>query len=243
MHKIAAGVLAVLPALAAAQGLGERNISRPVEPGEVAPYAAPRGHAGDAAEAPSLHVPPPAGSTLQDWYARQGRPTVVLFFDRRMERLPSGWDGTARVMISRDKEAEGKTETENLSIALERKEARRPLLGRSAVVRLVEHALLAELQRARIKLVDPSLVERARAGAKGDTEFDSLKGAAGYILEIELAATDGAVSMIGGLKRLAGGEIVATVRAPVEDDLHDPAAADRLAKGFIKRLLNAQPSV
>lgn len=216
----------------------ERMLPRPVEPGIVAPHQAVAPHAADVGETGSLQVPAPAGSTLQEWYAKQGRPAVALFFDRRLERLPAGWDGTARLMIASEKNAGGKSETENLSIALERKAPRASLQQRDPVVRLVEHSLLHELQRMRVKLVDPSVVERALAakGKGGDTEYDALKGAAGYLLEIELAATGPEVSMIGGLKSLSG-EIVASVRTPVQSDLRDAAAADALARAFVRKLL------
>ena len=118
-------------------------------------------------------------------------------------------------MIASEKQAGGKTETENISIALEHKAPRGSLQQRRPVVQLVENSLLRELQHMRVRLVDPSVVERALAakGKGGDTEYDALRGAAGYLLEIELAATGAEVSMIGGLKSLAG-DIVATVRAP-----------------------------
>lgn len=216
----------------------ERMLTRPVEPGVVAPHRGSAAHTADIGETGSLHVAAAPGSTLQDWYAKQGRPAVALFFDRRLERLPAGWDGTARVMIASEKSAGGKSETENISIALEHKAPRGSLQQRRPVVQLVENSLLRELQRMRVRLVDPSVVERAQAarGKGGDTEYDALKGAAGYLLEIELAATGAEVSMIGGLKSMSG-EIVATVRAPVQDDLRDPAAADALARDFIRKLL------
>lgn len=208
----------------------ERMLTQPVEPGVVAPHRPGAAHAGDVGETGSLRQSAPAGSTLNDWYAKQGRPAVALFFDRRMERLPAGWDGTARVLISAG--------NESVSVGVEHKAARVSLQQRHPVVRLVENALQRELQRMRVKLVDPSVVERALAakGQGGDTEYDALKGAAGYLLEIELAATGPEVSMIGGLKSLAG-EIVASVRTPVEQDLRDSAAADALARAFVRKLL------
>lgn len=243
--RAAAFSLSALLALASAGAQAqlfetERMLTKPVEPGVVAPHKPAAAHAGDVGETGSLHVAAAPGSTLQDWYAKQGRPAVALFFDRRLERLPAGWDGTARVMIASEKNAGGKTETENISIALEQKAPRGSLQQRRPVVQLVENSLLRELQRMRVRLVDPSVVERALAakGKGGDTEYDGLKGAAGYLLEIELAATGAEVSMIGGLKSLTG-EIVATVRAPVQDDLRDPAAADALARDFIRKLLAA----
>lgn len=235
-------VLVSIGGAASAQLLGERMLPQPVEPGVVAPHVPTARHGADVGETGSLAVAAAPGSTLRDWYADKGRPTVALFFDRRLERVPVGWDGSARVTIAREQTGGGKTETENVAIALERKPARGALGARPALVQSIENALLRELQRERIRLVDPALVERAVAarGKGGDTEYEGLKGSAAYLFEVQLASTGGAVSMIGGLKSLAGGEIVATVRAPVEADLADPAAADALARSLVKRLLQFQ---
>jgi hypothetical protein len=237
MHLAAAALL--LSGSAVAQTLvPERLLPQPAEPGQVAPWQPSGTAVRDPGETASLHVAP-SGPTLQDWYTRQGRPAVVLFFDRRLERVPAGWDGTARLTISREKTAGGQTETDHVVVGVEEKTKTRPLRSRSPVVKLVEQSLTQEMQRARIRMVDPTFAERAHAArAKGgDTEFDSLKGAAGYVLEVELAATGGSVSMLGGLKNVSSGEIVASVRMPVEQDLRDPAATDALARSFIKRLM------
>lgn len=236
---LAAGVLHTA---AAAQSLiEERVLPKAVEPGQVAPWRPAATAPADPAETGSLYVAP-SGPTLADWYAKQGRPALVLFFDRRLEHLPPGWDGTARLMFAHEKQSGGKTETETLSVGIERKAPVRSLRARSPVVQLVENSLTREMHRAGLKAIDPSFAERAHAARSkgGDTEFDSLKGAAGYVLEIELAATGTAVSMLGSLKSLGSGEIVATVRQPVEHDLRDPADADALARGFFKRLLAFQ---
>ncbi len=232
-------------ACAQVQLFSEKLLPQPIEPGTVAPHQPTARHSADVGATGMLNTPPAPGSTLQDWYARQGRPAVALFFDRRLERVPAGWDGTARLTIASEKVAGGKTETENVAIALERKAARAPLGARPALVQLVENALQRELQRERFRLVDPALVERAQSarGKPGDTEFDGLRGAAAYLLEVELAATGSAVSMIGGLKSLGNGEIVATVRTPVDRDLADPAAADALARALVKRLLGTQTTL
>lgn len=220
--------------------LAERDLTRPVEPGRVAPWQGGSAAAADVQETGSLHQRPAPGSTLQDWYGRQGRPVVALLFDRRLEHLPAGWTGTARLAIAGEKQAGGKTESANVTIAVERNVARPSVRQRPAVVQLVENALLQALQQAQVRLADPTLAERAQSarGKGGDTEYDGLKAAAGYVLEIELAATGAQVSMIGGLKSLSGA-LVTTVRTPVEDDLDSPAAADALARHFVRRLLGA----
>ena len=52
----------------------ERMLTTPVEPGVVAPHRPTAAHAGDVGETGSLQVAAAPGSTLQDWYTRQGRP-------------------------------------------------------------------------------------------------------------------------------------------------------------------------
>jgi hypothetical protein len=166
---------------------------------------------------------------------------MILFFDRRLERLPPGWNGTVRMKIAHESTAAGKTETEQVTLGMERQAPVRSVRQRTPVGQLLENAIAQELHRMRLRLVDPTFAERALAsqGKGGDTEFDSIKGAARYVFEVELAATGEAVWMIGELKSVGGGEIVATVRQPVEHDLHDPGDADALARAFVKRLLES----
>lgn len=239
--------LATLQGIASAQFLEtERMLTRPIEPGVVAPHRGTPNYVGDVIETGSLHTPPAPGSTLHEWYIKLGRPAVALFVDRRLERLAAGWDGTARLMIASEKQADGKTESENLSIALEHKSPRSSEQSRDPVVRLLENALLRELRRVRFKLIDPIVVERALAArnmARGDTEFDSLKGAAAFLLEVQVTATGSALSMIGGLKNLNSGEVVATVRTPVERHLADPEVTEALARAFVGKMINMQFSL
>ena len=235
-----------LSATAQAQTLGgERMLPQPVDPGRVAPWR-PAGAAPlDPGESRSLYVAP-TGPTLADWYAAQGRPALALFFDRRLERLPPGWDGTARLRFGYEGgDGQRTTEVRQLTIGVEHKEATRSVRERSPLVVLIEGALLRELQSARLRLVDPTVAERALASRKGggDTEFDSLRNAANYVLEVELVAAGDSVSMVGNLKNLRNSEMVATVRQPVEQDLRSHAEVDVLAQRFVRRLLAvpAQP--
>ena len=133
-HLSACGL--ALAALALCEGAGaqvlgeERMLPQPVEAGRVAPWQPNAVQVRDPGETQSLYVPP-SGPTLHDWYARQGRPVVVLFFDRRLERVPAGWDGRARLTIARETNAAGKTETENIVVGLEEKTHTGSLRGRS----------------------------------------------------------------------------------------------------------------
>lgn len=130
-------------------------------------------------------------------------------------------------------------ENEQLTVGVERKAPTRSVRDRSPLALLMEGALLRELQSSRLNLVDPTLAERTLAarGHGGDTEFDSLHGAASYLLEVELVPGADSVSLIGSLKGLRNSDIIASVRQPVEHDLRNPADIDALARVFVRRLL------
>lgn len=240
LHRflLLAFALAALAPARAQIGPEERMLPQPIEPGRIAPWRPAAPVPADPGETGSMRVAP-TGPTLADWYTAQGRPVIALFFDRRLERLPAGWDGTSRLRIGFDGTDGRTTVKEQLTIGVERKAAAPSVRARSPVVVLIEGALLRELQASRLKLVDPTFAERALASrnGNGDTEFDSLRNTAGYILEVEMVPVGDTVSMIGNLKGLRNSELVATVRQPVEHDLRSPSDVDALARVFVRRLL------
>lgn len=219
----------------------DRMLPKPVEPGSVAPMREAPRTAGDPAETDLMAVAAPGLPTLQDWYSQQARPGIVLFFDRRLERLPADWRGTSRLTIARDKKVGATVETENLTLGVEVKASRASVASQSPLAQSIENAIIRELQRTRFKLIDPTLVERGMA-SKGmgerDTEFSSLQGSADYLLEVGLVSSGGVVSMLGSFKRIRSGEVVATVRAPSEGPFDDASTPDILARAFVKRLLS-----
>jgi hypothetical protein len=73
---------AALHAQIVQQPFAERQLAVPVAPGAVAPWRPAMPAAADPRETGSLHVAP-TGPTLADWYQSQGRPALVLLFDRR----------------------------------------------------------------------------------------------------------------------------------------------------------------
>lgn len=217
---------------------GERQLAVPVAPGSVAPWRGGAPAVGDPGETGTLHVAP-TGPTLADWYQAQGRPALVLFFDRRLERMPAGWDGTSRLRIAYEGKDRSNAVNEQLIVGYERKAPTPSVRDRHPLAVLMEGALLRELQSSRVRLVDPTVAERTLTarGRGGDTEFDALNGAAGYMLEVELVPVGASVSLAGSLKSLRTSEIVASVRQPVEQDLRNPAEVDALARQFVRRLL------
>jgi hypothetical protein len=158
--------------------------------------------------------------------------------------MPAGWDGTSRLRIAYEGRDRSNQVSEQMIVGIEHKARARSVRDRMPLAVLMEGALLRELQSSRVKLVDPTVAERALAarGRGGDTEFDALQGAAGYMLEVELVPVADSVSLVGTLKGLRTSEIVASVRQPVEQDLRDPADVDALARRFV-RLLLVTPAV
>ena len=240
-HLLALLACTALPAALHAQivePFGERQLAVPVAPGAVAPYGGTSRPMADPGETGSLHVAP-SGPTLADWYAQQGRPALVLFFDRHLERMPAGWDGTSRLRISFEGRSGGSSVNEQTIVGVEHKAPTPSSRNRMPLAVLMESALLRELQSSRMKLVDPAVAERTLTarGRGGDTEFDALHGAAGYMLEVQLVPVADSVSLVGSLKGLRTSEIVAIVRQPVQQDLRNPADIDALARLFVRRLL------
>lgn len=242
MARILAPLLLALGFASAAQAQilnNERMLPQPVEPGRIAPWRPAAPVAADPGEAGSLRTAP-TGPSLAEWYAAQGRPALALFFDRRLERLPAGWDGTARLRFGFERtDGQRVTEERQLTVGIERKAAAPSVREREPLVVLIEGALLREMQTARLRLIDPTVAERALAARNrnADTEFESLRNAANYMLEVELVPSGDSISMVGHLKNLRTSELVATVRQPVEQDLRSHEEVDALARLFVRRLL------
>lgn len=240
-RSVAALVVAISAAAPSAAQLltKEKNITVPVETGGVAPWKPAAGAVVDPGETGSLAAPA-NGRTLADWYVQQGSPSIALLVDRRLERLPADWDGTSRLVIAGERNADGKKQTAAVTIGVEQKARQVLQRDRRPLVKLLEDALVREMQLVRFKLIDPTLTERALSsrGQGGDTEYQSLKGAAGYILELEMTPNGGGVVLIGSLKNLSTGAIVANVRQPVEQDLAG-SGTEVLAKAFVRRLTSS----
>lgn len=225
------------PTLEPAFGVHE-ELSKQVAPGNVAQWRFNPQKLNDPTETGSLAQKLP-GLRLADWYTRKGSPFVVVYVDRRLERLPSDWNGSARLMIAEEANIDGKMQTSNVTIGLEHRTTLSSVRDRTSLVKLVEDALVRELKTARFKLVDPTIAERAlsnRTKGSSDTEYLALKGSAAFILEVELTPSQGIVLMIGSLKNINSGEIVANVRQQVYQDI-DGAGTEVLARAFVNRML------
>jgi len=237
-----------------------QGITKPVEPGVVPPN-----------EGVQTFVPPPGESdqrvldtragkfTVRQWYEGLDRPPVALYFLQRLGRVPPGWYGKYRVVIAGSREEswdnqydEGKKDAgkENLNgkvtLGVERNTADDGTRARSPFVALVESSVLQELQAANFRLVDTGLVERAlvaKRGDKGDHEYDALAAAARIMLEIEIVGTAGEAQIMGTLKSLKSGQILAIARVPVRNRLESASGVQSLSKALVRKLAESSVSV
>lgn len=235
----------------------KQTITQPVEPGVIPPYQAPATVEPDA-EAPASRADRGTdGLTLHDWYWGQNQPRIALYFIERLGRLPPGWYGNTRFVVSGAHEGsweESSTHADSLGNSSGRQsESGQLTLGvehntegsgsraRLPGVGLVESLLTQELQGAKFRVVDSGLVERAlvaKRGAKGDHEYDALASAASLILEVEFVGID-EPQLLGTLKALGSGQIVALARVPVRGRLDSTSGAKSLARDLVRHLSEA----
>ncbi|MBQ5947452.1 hypothetical protein [Massilia sp. ST3] len=225
-------IFAALVALAGAAGAQNLTAPATLPPaqGQVQGYTDPA-PAGMIAETPG------AGS-FQQWYVGQRRPAMVVYFDRKLEQLPPGWQGRDRLLVEETTKAQGKEENRRLTVGFERNtaQAARPV---SQFAQLFQNALEAELKRQSLRVLDGKVLHRKEAagGRGGDIEYSSLKGAARFVFEVELLVLNGEWELVGVLKDIRNGDLTASVRLPVEN-LGNHAAIERAARSLVRRLMH-----
>ena len=192
----------------------------------------------DAAETPMMALPSSAG-TLAEWYAAQKRPPLVVYFDKKLNQLPPGWRGERRLLIEDASVAAGKEETRRTTIGVQRNttvEAEQV----SQFARMFQLSLQQELKRQTFHVLDSTYLHRRMAASNRseskDIEYDSLDKSARLIFEVELLVVGGECELVGALKDVRSGDIVATVRLPVEG-LDSPASLDRASRTLVQHLL------
>lgn len=229
MRRLMFAALMAASALAGAQNL-------------VAPTALPPAQAqaqGYADPAPTAVIADtPGAGSFQQWYVAQRRPAMVVYFDRKLEQLPAGWQGRERVLVEETTKAQGKEENRRLTVGVERNtaQAARPV---SQFAQLFQNALEQELKRQSLRVLDGKVLHRKEAagGRGGDIEYASLKGAARFVFEVELLQLNGEWELVGVLKDIHNGDLTATVRLPVEN-LGNHAAIERAARSLVRRLMH-----
>jgi hypothetical protein len=223
---------------------GDRQLERPVDAGSVPAYEQPAPISQDISDTAMLSPLVPEGKTLLTWYKEQSNPKLVLYFDRRLEGIPPGWQGSTRLLIEHSRNNDGKQDNGQVSIGIQKNTAQSISSERSDIIRLIEQSLLRELQRREFKLIDPILVERihtSNKGANGDHEFDSLKGTAKLLLDVQLAASGTSLHMLANLKDLQSGELLAAIEIPVENSLAVSKNIDATTKKLMKKLTSFAP--
>lgn len=227
----------VLASLVLAAGAAQAQVMGAPEP--IARAAAPVTAPMDAAEA-GMMVQPSNGGSFRQWYAGQKRPALVVYFDKRLDQLPPGWTGGTRLLIEENSQYGKEVETRKLTVGVQHNTAVSSA-RRSQFATLVEQALQQEMKREQFKVLDGAVLHRKQAasqpGEGSDIEYDSLKKSVRLVFEVQLAFIDGGADMLGVMKDIHSGDIVATVRMPVEGALDTREGIDRAARRLVQRLL------
>jgi hypothetical protein len=193
----------------------------------------------DAQETAMLASEPSAGGFGQ-WYAKQGRPAVVIYFDRQLARVPSGWQGLSRLLIEDNGSIGDKEHKRTITVGMQRNtEHSAPAKGQFA--KLFEQSLSQELKRQNVRVLDGVYLQRkltAQGGHKGsDAEFESLNRSARFVFEVELVAIIATeLEVIANLKDIKTGEITTSVRQSAEG-LTSASEIDRLTRALVRRLM------
>ena len=192
----------------------------------------------DTAEAPMMAQPSLAG-TLAEWYAAQKRPPLVVYFDRKLNQLPPGWRGERRLLIEDATVGAGRDATQRIAIGVQRNTAVEAEQV-SQFARMFQLSLQQELKKQTFHVLDSTYLHRRMAASNRsdstDIEYDSLDQSARLILEVELLVVGGECELVGALKNVRTGDIVVTVRLPVEG-LDSPASLDRASRALVQHLL------
>ena len=197
---------------------------------------APPHTAADAAEAPMLAAPSMAG-TLQEWYAKQNRPPLVVYFNKKLDQLPPGWRGSSRLLV----EDKAKGETRRVTIGVEHNSQQQAAL-KSDFANVFEQSLAQEMKRGNFRLLDSTFLHRKQSASNSaegsDIEYESLRKSARFVFEVQLVYIDGGFELLGGLKDIVSGDLAASVRMPVDGALDSPDLIDRASRALVKRLLH-----
>lgn len=233
MKLFLSGVMLALASLAQAQQL---DLPERIQRGNTEPA-----RRADPPEMPMM-VEPQSGDSFQQWYGQQKRPPVVLYFDRQLDQMPPGWQGVSRLQIE-DVAKYGKQEdSRTVTLGVQYNTAAQVRL-KSQAAKLFEQSLSQSLKKQDIRMLDGVYLQRKLASDKrntgSDVEFDSLNKAARFVLEVELLFVDGLCDLTATLKEIASGEIIVTVRQPV-DSLNSSGEIDRVNKALVQRLMQAR---
>lgn len=196
----------------------------------------------DAQSMPMMAMPSMAGS-LQEWYASQKRPALVVYFNKKIDQLPQGWQGGSRLLIEENKVADGKEESRRTTVGVQRNTA--VSAAKSHFASLFELSLQQEMKYQKFNILDSTVLHRKLASKNRaettDIEYESLKGSVRFVLEVELLSLNGESELVGSLKDIHTGDITASVRVRIDGPL-DSAGIDGVSRELVKRLLHHKVS-
>nr|WP_315398402.1 hypothetical protein [uncultured Duganella sp.] len=193
----------------------------------------------DPAEAPMMAQPSTAG-TFAHWYEQQRRPALALYFDKRLDQLPPGWQGATRLLIEQDGKTGQQPERKRLTIGVQHNtEAASATRGDFAT--LFEQSLQQEMRRHSLHLLDAVVLQRQLASAGrvegADLEYISLNKAVRLILEVRLVCLAGGCDLLGTVKDIHSGAMTASARWPVDAALDSGERIDRASRALLLQLM------
>lgn len=226
-------VLALLLACA-----GAANGQQLAAPQALEPAQRPAAQAMDAQET-GLMAAETNDSVFRQWYAKQGRPAVVVYFDRQLDQVPSGWQGDSRLLIESVSRAGAKEESHSTTIGVQHN-TERQAAWKSQFAKLFEQSLHQELKKQHVHVLDGVYLHRKLAASKtaqvADVEYESLSRSARFVFEVELVFMKGEYEIVANMKELRTGEITASVRQKA-GSISNAADIDRLNRALVQRLM------
>lgn len=228
----------IFATLLAAAGMVQAQSMGAPEPMKMAPQVGPSG-AMDAAEAPMLAQPSSTGN-FRTWYAGQKSPAVVVYFNRTLNDLPDGWQGSKRLLIE-DTLSDARGEDKRTITVGVQHNTQGQARVRTEFAKLFEQSLSAELKKQNVRLLDSTVLHRKlsadKQGRSSDLEYDSLNRSARFVLEIEIMSVNGEALAVANLKDLRSGDVTASVRQGVSS-LQSVSDIDQLARSLARRLMD-----
>lgn len=198
----------------------------------------------DPTEMPIMQAHSIEGS-LKQWYVQQKQPAIVVYFDKKLDKLPPGWRGANRLLIEENKQADGKSESRQLTIGVQ-SNTEVSVSDRTQFAGMFEQSLQQELKSQNFHLLDGVVLHRKlAAGNKGeaiDMEYESLQQSARFVFEVELICLNGECNLFGVLKNIHNGEINASVRLRIDGKLDTAGGMDHANRDLVRLLLRQRMS-
>ncbi len=232
----------LLPGLLLAAGLCTAQTLE--APRGFEPAAAMPRPPNDPPEMPMMALPSTAG-TFREWYELQRRPALVLYFDKRLDQLPPGWRGDTRLLIEQEGQSGKQKDSKRLTIGVQHNTENASAM-RSDFATLFEQALLQEMKRQQLRLLDGTVLQRKLSSAGraegADVEYASLNKAAQLIFEVQLVCLAGGCELLGTVKDIHTGGVPASARWPIDAELDRADNIERASRALVQQLMKQKVS-